>query len=280
MTGFGCAEHIDESYNVRVDIKSVNSRFLEIDTRLPFGLMYLEPVLKKLIKKSIFRGKVSLFLSLKEDGGRNIRLNEPLFNSFLKIYNRASSISGLSFNLNSILSKAEIIDQVKDKSSIDNTILDVFGRALSSHAESAQKEGESMVKFFTSSLLLIKSSLDKIENFFPVYKTKRYQEIKERVEELTNKKIENEEKILVELAIQLSKADITEEIERLNHHLTRFKSFLALKNTGKNINFILQEMHREINTIGSKFGIKESFDDIILIKQEIEKCREVVQNVE
>ncbi len=117
---------------------------------------------------------------------------------------------------------------------------------------------------------------------FPKYKKEIYLKLKDNIEELlgTFIKQEDHKKLLLETAIYVEKADITEEIVRLNNHIDKFSALLEEKTElGKKLNFILQEMHREINTIGSKFNSTKVFDDTILIKEEIEKCREIIQNV-
>jgi len=154
--------------------------------------------------------------------------------------------------------------------------------AITAHQKMALTEGDSMKEYCFNSLSTMSSALNKIETEFPKYKKEIYSRLKDNIEELLGAftKEEDHKKLLLETAIYVEKADITEEIVRLNNHIDKFSALLEEKTElGKKLNFILQEMHREINTIGSKFNSTKVFDDIILIKEEIEKCREIIQNV-
>jgi len=154
---------------------------------------------------------------------------------------------------------------------------------LNEHQKMAQNEGRSMLEFFTSSLKIMKRSIDKLKIAFPQYKEEIHNKLKTNVEILLKNKLEGNDhkRFLQETALYIEKADVNEEIVRFEHHLEKFNNKLkASGEAGKSLNFILQEMLREINTIGSKFNSTGAFDDVLTIKEEIEKCRELVQNVE
>ena len=129
----------------------------------------------------------------------------------------------------------------------------------------------------------IEDSLSRIKTEFPNYKEKINSDLKIKIAEIISHKLRDEDykRIILEAAIYTDKSDVNEEIIRLYDHVEKIKEFLAEKKTGgKKLNFIIQEMHREINTLGSKFNSIKIFNDVIVIKEEIEKCRELVQNVE
>jgi len=161
-------------------------------------------------------------------------------------------------------------------------VMGTLNEALSAHLKMAVTEGDSMKEYCLNSLSTMSSALNRIEEEFPIYKKEIFTKLKENIENLlgTFIKEEDHKKLLLETAIYVEKADVTEELIRLKNHIDKFSVLLEEKTElGKKLNFILQEMHREINTIGSKFNSTKVFDDIIFIKEEIEKCREIIQNV-
>ena len=141
-----------------------------------------------------------------------------------------------------------------------------------------------MKKFLQDSFKVITKALRKIESEFPKYKKKIYQKMVKNITHILETKLKDDDykRIMLEAALYIDKADVSEEIIRIKDHIEKFLNILKEKKNeiGKTLNFILQEMHREINTIGSKYNSKIIFSEILIIKQEIEKCRELVQNVE
>ena len=289
MTGYGKVRYSDDDFEIDIEVKSVNGRFLDSRIKLSHELSFLEIDLKTLLKRRIKRGKVEININFQNKIIPELYLDEENLKAYWKIYNQAKKVlkAKSEIPLEQILSGYNVISiktENLEKEKFKNLVLKIFEEALSEHQKMAMHEGKSMLHFFNSAIKKMSSSLSKIEKEFPKYKKEISEKLNNTLTTLLKQKLENDDykRILLESAIYIEKADVTEEIVRIKHHLDKFEEKINQKNTeiGKSINFILQEMQREINTIGSKFNFTSVFDEIISIKEEIEKCREIVQNVE
>ena len=288
MTGFGKAGYSDDNYEINVEIKSVNSRFLDFKIKLPYEISFLETVFSKTISQKIKRGKVDIYINIVNKKPPVLELNAGTLKTYWDLYSQAKDVLKTEANLPfaKVLSEKDVIAVKKDdleSGDFIEIVRNVLEKALDEHQKMAQNEGNSMHEFLKSSLKIMRKSIEKLQKTFPKYKEKIHNKLKTNVESLLKDKMEGDDykRFLQETAIYIEKADVNEEIVRLQHHLEKFKNKLnADGETGKSLNFILQEMLREINTIGSKFTSTNAFDDVLTIKEEIEKCRELVQNVE
>jgi uncharacterized protein (TIGR00255 family) len=289
MTGYGKAAFFSEEFDIEIEVKSVNNRFLDLKLMLPRELSSLEMLFRQKIKSFINRGKVDIRLNINDKRIPKLVLNEERLNSFKEIYSKINEKIGSSngIPLEVVLRENGIVTSEAyeiDGTSYAEALLDTLGKALIEHQKMAINEGESMQDFLVSSLSRINTSLGTIENEFPEYKQDLFMKFKKQISELLNSVLDEdtEKRILVETAMYIEKADVNEEIVRLYNHIEKFRNKLYLNDVeiGKSLNFILQEMHREINTIGSKFNSSNVFSQVLTIKEEIEKCREMVQNVE
>jgi len=287
MTGFGKSVYDGDDYYIEFELKSVNSRFMEIRQTIPRELSFLELSITNLIKSGISRGKISGKMNFVSFENAGLKVNESKLASYQEIYNKIKSKTGSNDDvpLSVYLANEEIVFQSEDVSenkTLKERILSSVKACIERHQESALQEGESMGISMRTSVEKIEKSLSNIESFYPGYKERVNSRLQESAKNLYSQKLKEEDlnRLALELAIYLEKSDINEEIVRLYHHTKKFSMTLDKDgDIGKTLNFILQEMHREINTIGSKFNENEIFDDILLIKEEIEKCREMVQNL-
>ena len=289
MTGYGKARYSDDDYEIDIEVKSVNGRFLDTKIKLSRELSFLEIEIKNLLKRWIKRGRVEININFQNRIIPELYLDEENLKAYWKIYDQAKKVLGTKSEipLEQILSEYNVIS-IKTENlecgKFKNLVLKIFEEALSEHQKMAIQEGKSMLNFFNTAIKKMSSSLAKIEKEFPKYKKEISKKLNNTLSTLLKQKLEDDDykRILLESAIYVEKADVTEEIVRIKHHLDKFGEKINQKNTeiGKSITFILQEMQREINTIGSKFNSTSVFDEIISIKEEIEKCREIVQNVE
>lgn len=287
MTGYGKSVYEGKDYYIEVELKSVNSRFLEIRTSIPRELSFLEIDINNMIKKRISRGKISVKISFLSYLPPVLKINENKLNTYHKLYKNIKKTinSQDDIPLSLFLENDEIIIQNTDESGnadLKERIFSTLTACIDNHSESAYFEGASMFDFLNRSKETIKEALKIIEGHYPSYKEKISGKLLEAAEKVYSEKLTDEDmnRISLELVLYLEKADINEEIVRLQHHTDKFSATLHQEGEkGKTLNFILQEMHREINTIGAKFNENEIFDQIIQIKEEIEKCREMVQNV-
>ncbi|MBT7470233.1 MAG: YicC family protein [Candidatus Cloacimonetes bacterium] len=287
MTGFGKADFFDDRFEITIEIKSVNSRFFDAKFYFPRELFFLENNFKAILNNKINRGKVETRITFNDKQMPELTLDEAKLKSYFALSQKATEILDIKndISVEKLLKENGVI--IAPKSSYENEeIINIFEKtlreALSNHQKMAETEGNSMKLFLADSLKKMKKSIIIIETEFPNQKKKIFQKMNENIEELLQTKLGDEslKRVALEIAFYVEKSDVNEEIIRIRNHFTKFQNELENENIGKKLNFILQEMHREINTIGSKFSTNNVFDDVISVKEEIEKCREMVQNAE
>lgn len=289
MTGYGKASFATENIEIEVEIKSVNHRFFELRMYLPNELEALELNFRRLLNNTIKRGKIDFRIKLVDKRLPEIELDTLRLKAFWDIYKKAAQVveSQQEPKLEIIANQNSIINLKTaslEGTEIINKIDEIIAQAIEEHQQMALNEGKHMHDFFVGSLNKIHSSLKIIEIEFPDFKTKVFNKLKNSLDDILKEHFNDDDyrRILAETAIYVEKADVTEEIVRLKNHLDKFQHKMneECAEKGKSLNFILQEMHREANTIGSKFNTPSVFSSILTIKEEVEKCREMVQNVE
>lgn len=283
MTGYGKAEFRDDRYEIFCDIRSVNHKYFNISITLPEHYIALEDRISKLVNEKIKRGKISLRYNILSKKKIDLKLNREYLASYKKILQETQKILELegSFSLDMILENAIIENEIEDPE-LNEIIFQITQKALVRHQNMAKNEGQAMFDYINNSYLKIKTAIANIKEKYPLYKSKIKNDMEFKIEELMRSKLQEEDyrRIMLEIAIYIDKADITEEIVRFLSHLDKFKKALEVPQAGKKLNFILQEMQRESKTISDKFKDESVFNDILMIKEELEKCREIIQNVE
>ena len=288
MTGFGRAKAQIDSLDITVEIKSVNHRYFEFSARLPRSYNFLEEKLKSFLAQNISRGKVEISVMV-EDNSENatvVELNREYANAYIsalkqlsKEYKIKNDIKVSSFVGNNDLFKVR--RQVAEDEVILNAVLTVAKDALNNFIEMRTTEGERLLSDVKSRLSFILEKVEFIEKRSPetvnVYKNRIEQKVKELLEDTTI----DEQRILTEVAIFADKVAVAEETVRLRSHMKQFESLLEDEQpVGRKLDFIVQEMNREANTIGSKAQDIEIAHTVVDIKSEIEKIREQIQNME
>ncbi|MDR7856397.1 YicC/YloC family endoribonuclease [Tissierella sp.] len=289
MTGFGRGEFGNNLYNFKVEIRAVNHRYNDIIVKMPRHIGYLEESIKKIIKTQINRGKVDVYVNLEyiNDSAIGIKVDIPL----AKVYKAALEELALELNiednirLNNILGLSEIIkterkeldeDIIWDslKNALDIALLDIVGMK--------SVEGEELKNDMVSKLSIIEDKVIEIEKRSPLVVLEYRDKLKERINELLeNNGSLDEDKLNYEVVFFADKSNINEEIVRLKSHIKQFISILKEKDAvGRKLDFLIQEMNREVNTIGSKANDIVISQNVVELKSEIEKIREQVQNVE
>lgn len=290
MTGYGKAEGILSGRKIIVEMKSVNHRFLEISLRLPQMLLPLESEIKKRITEQFSRGKIDVVVRANGDGNsadeERFTLNMPLVRNYYALLcqlkeelNIAQDISLATLTgLRDIFVPVETEQSPADLWEGFSAILD---EAIKNFSAMREKEGESLGRDLRDRLKMISGFLNKIDSRAPVVVAEFQKRLTQRVRELTAEVALDESRLLQEVAIMAERSDITEEIVRLRSHIEQFSEMLTGENAaGRKIDFLLQEMGREINTIGSKSGDVEISRFVVEIKSELAKLREQVQNIE
>lgn len=290
MTGFGRAEYTDGKRNITVEIKSVNHRYSDISVKMPRRYSFAEDRVKAVVKSRLKRGKVDVSIMVENitENDINIKLNEPIARQYfdnLKTLQDNFDLSG-EITLRLLATMPDVmkaIPDVDDEEEIAKAILVPVEEAAVNLEKMRAVEGEKLAEDLLGRGETIKGILDKIAERAPGVVVDYTAKLRERITELLagNATIP-EERILTEAAIFADKCAIDEEITRLNSHLIQLKKIVDSPNDaeGKKLDFLVQEMNREANTIGSKANDITITNYMLEIKSEIEKIREQVQNVE
>lgn len=287
MTGFGRFISEKDGIELTVELKSLNNRYRDFYFRLPESVRPFQDFLRKMIQEKVLRGRVELTIYLKnlEDQNYNFTVDEELLDQMvekLNHYSRKYFEKNLSFS--DLLTFEELFqleEREWEEEFLKNLLSESLKEALNLLVESRKQEGEGLKKDLKYQLEEIHSSLEKIKSLSKNQKKKIREQLKTRLDEVLKDRTIDEDRLYQEVCIIAERADIHEEIIRLDSHVKYFeKTMDESGEIGRKLDFITQEMNREINTINSK-----SLDDSIIkegieIKSRIEKLKEQVQNIE
>ncbi|WP_234998358.1 YicC/YloC family endoribonuclease [Salirhabdus sp. Marseille-P4669] len=289
MTGYGRNSTVVDETRITVEVRTVNHRFLDLSIKLPKTLLYMEEKIKKLARSFFKRGRIDVFVSIEGEGLNKKKLNVDwdLLDQYMEKLQLIQERYSLEkhFTIRDIIQLQEpfsIEEQSDESNEFENQLIHTVSRAMELVSEMRLKEGESLEKDLSEraeNLHRIVSMLDEHRHIV----TEQYKDrIKKRIDEhLNNLAIDGDSRIIQEVAILAEKGDITEEVTRLYSHIQQF--LRALEKTepiGRRLDFIVQEMHREVNTIGAKSNDVKISEWVVLLKSEVEKLKEQSQNVE
>ena len=290
MTGFGRGEYSDGKRTVTVEIKSVNHRYNDISVRMPRRYSVGEDTLKKTIKESVKRGKldVSVMVENLTESDVTIKLNEPVAAQYIENLRRLKDefdVKG-KIDLALLASMPEVLKQipdVEDEEEMTRCILTPAAQAAEALDQMRCIEGEKLAEDLLMRADLIKDLVSQIEVKAEDVPKEYAAKLRDRIAELLEGSVEiPEDRIMVEAAIFADKCNITEELTRLRSHMDQMKQIITESTgaDGKKLDFLVQEMNREANTIGSKANNLDVTSLMLQIKAEVEKIREQVQNIE
>ena len=287
MTGYGQGSADGEDFKVRVDVRTVNNRFLDVHLRLPQELASLEVTLKKQVQGGVRRGRVDLTISVDQMKQAKFEINRPLVSGYLSALSELKSEFGLggepSLELLAKLPGALQVSQ--DSRELDDrfvaSVVAAVSQALVSLAEMRVVEGQELAMELGNRLDVIEGKLPSIESEAGQLPSIYREKLARRIQEILAGGAVDEARLAQEAVLLADRSDISEEITRLKSHIIQMRDVLKSdEEVGKRLDFILQEMNREANTILSKSGDLAISDAAIIIKTEVEKLREQVQNVE
>ena len=288
MTGYGRAVMTLNGREITVEIRSVNNRFLDCSVKLPRAFSYAEDAVKQKIKEQVSRGKVDVFISVNTTAGENVKisLNRPVLEGYLEALRTIAADYGVREDISAtslarfpevfLLEKPE-----EDEAQNTADIVAVAQQAVSAYNAMRETEGAALAADLRSHAAVILSYVEKVEARSPVtvaeYRTRLENKLREVLESTTI----DEGRILTEAAIFADKVAVDEETVRLRSHLNQLEGLLQNGGAiGRKLDFLLQEMNREANTIGSKGNDLEQTRNVVEIKAELEKIREQIQNIE
>lgn len=284
MTGYGYSEINYENAVISVEIKSVNSRFLDLSVNLPPYLNAIESFFRNLIIKNISRGKVDVFIRVKElESDAQIVADTKIAQSYSEAIKQVAKAIGYDENnipLSLILSQTGVLNTNKnyDVQDYQKKIEPVFKNALEIFLSDAKREGENLKADLKQKLAKLEECADFFEQWQPKMEEIFKQQIVSRFNELLGEQVD-QNRIMTEVAAMLVKYTINEEIVRLKSHIKAMKQEMENPFPGKKLDFICQEMNREINTIGSKNQFAEVGAMVICAKDSLENIREQSKNI-
>lgn len=288
MTGYGLFEKKCEDFYIKVEMKSVNNRYLDMNVRMPGSIMYAEEAVRSFIKSKIKRGKVDIFINFEylDSSQVEIDIDYELLNKYISISKELEENYGLSSDLSfsKIMKDSNIVKAQKadfDGDYIKEELLKVLDEAAKDFLKSRAFEGEKIREDFKIKLDEVERLTYFVEERAPISLKENENRLRERVAEFLQSSEVNEDRILTEIAIMLDKLSIDEEITRLKIHIQNFNDIINEEGPiGRKLDFLIQELNREANTIGSKSNDIEITSAVVMLKSEIEKLREQAQNVE
>lgn len=291
MTGFGRGVAENQRYTVEVEIKSVNHRFLDIQLRSPKQVNAYEQEIRKIIKERLPRGRVDVFVTVKEvsDAGKEVAIHWDLVDQLVESLQKEGQARYGVVDLEPkvILEQivtlpdfVEITEAKDDDESLGELLIAAVTTAAEQNAANRAQEGQALAAVMVENREQIATALARLQSFVALYQGEFKERFEKKLQDYLQETVD-QERLLTELAIQLERGDIQEEIDRLAIHLQNFDRLLAKDEpVGRELDFLIQECNREINTIGSKSGAIEIKELVVLMKTTVEKIREQVQNVE
>lgn len=288
MTGYGSSKKNLAGFEISVELKSVNNRYLETSVRLPRSFMFAEESVKGLVAKHITRGKVDVFITINSAGTDDVTvvINEPLLRGYIQAISNISEEYSLPGDITALAASrfpdvltVERTDM--DADAVSAAICEVTEEALADFDKMRLKEGEKLKQDVLSRLELIGNFVSIIEEAAPVTVVKYRERLEAKMREVLDGAGVDENRILAEAAVFADHIAVDEETVRLRSHMSQLEGMVSSGSPiGRKIDFLVQEFNREANTIGSKCQNSDIAHTVVDLKSEIEKIREQIQNIE
>ena len=289
MTGFGRGEYKDDNYYFLVECKTINHKYCDINIRLPRKISFLEDKARNFVKNYIKRGRVDIYIKLDLLGREdvNLKFDEILANQYVNILRNIRDKFDLVDDI-SVMNVAKFPDIIKteEKEEDENLLWSMLSKALEQAllklTDMRNEEGQRLAQDILDRCDILESTIEDIEKYSYNVVIDYKEKLNNRISEiLENPSIVDESRLAQEVAIYADKSSITEEIVRFKSHIKQLRSTIIKdESIGRKIDFLIQEMNRETNTIGSKSSDLNITNLVVEIKSELEKIREQIQNIE
>lgn len=287
MTGFGRSIRSNEHIKVTVEVKTVNHRFAEYHFRIPRSLSNFEDKLKKTLNEYIKRGRIEVFINIEGEGltDRKLLVDWSLLEDYLQYIKEIQKRFQINedVSLKDILNRDEIFsieEQESGTEGMEELVLDALLDAAQNCVTMREAEGKALQQDIRSHIEKIQSTVQALRQYAPIVVLQYENRLKKRIQEYVDLQLD-EARIVTEIAIFADKADINEELTRLDSHVVQFNTFLNDQEpVGRKLDFLVQEMNRETNTIGSKANDAKIAAEVVELKSLIEKIKEQIQNIE
>ena len=301
MTGYGRATARTERYEITAEVHSVNHRYLETSVRLPRSFSYLEGKIKEQVQQNVSRGKVEVSLSMQPVSSKTttVELDHDVVQAYLSAIERENvrlqkqaenDTAAESYRIEPDLTLSTLlripdafqVQQVADDpAEIWAQVQPVLAEALTQFVQMRQTEGERLKDDVAFHLTQLEQMTDQVEQLVPQTVQQYYDRLYRKITELLEDRTVEESRLVTEAAVVAEKIAVDEELVRLHSHIAQFRGFLeSAEPVGRKMDFLVQEMNREVNTTGSKSQMLEITKLVVDMKSEIEKIREQIQNIE
>lgn len=289
MTGFGRSEILVDQFSFTIEVKSVNHRYLDVGIKLPRKLSYLEDTFRNAAKSKISRGRLDIYINQQssETSNKRVVIDESLcrayVESFNSICNRMDVINDVSVSLLARLPEVVSVEQEDiDEETLQIKMAEGLNSAMTQLVEMRSTEGESLHNDLMTRVQFLRNQIEKIEIISPEISIAYRERLIKRIHDITDNEVAfDENRLLTEVAVFAEKSSVDEEIVRFKSHLEQFMTTMDEgEPVGRKLDFLVQELNRETNTIGSKAGDFKIGSLVVDVKSELEKIREQVQNIE
>ena len=288
MTGYGGAKGSAEGLSVSIELKSVNNRYLDVSVKLPRTMLFAEEPIKAAVGRHISRGKVDVFVTVDQSASDDmeVRVNEPLLKGYIEALSAAAEKFGLQNDM-TVMSLCRLPDVLStDRREIDSSALmtgitEILERALTEYDAMRLREGEKLRDDVLTRLETISRLTGVVEENAPKTVAEYRARLEQKLQEVLATANIDESRVLTEAAIFADKIAVDEETVRLRSHISQLRGLTNGESpAGRKMDFLIQELNREANTIGSKCQNADIAHVVVELKAEIEKIREQIQNVE
>ncbi|MDF2556269.1 MAG: YicC family protein [Bacillales bacterium] len=287
MTGFGSGKASNDQFQITVEMKSVNHRYFECIVRLPRQMMAFEDKIKKIVQNEVARGRIEVFVNVsgsaltKKQVKADWDIIDQLSALSKEFYERQGSERALSFSdIIRVQDAVSFVDADDENTEIETMLTQSTAEAVQNLKNMREVEGNNLLDDMRSQLVVFRKSLDQVTLFAPKVVEQYRTRLSQKLEEAVGEKFD-QARLLTEITIFTDKTDITEELTRLASHMEQFDQIILEEvPIGRKLDFLLQEMNRETNTIGSKANDALIAKEVVEMKTTLEKMKEQVQNIE
>lgn len=286
MTGYGKAEYAKDGISLIVEMKAVNNRNFDFNAKMPRAFIALEDGIRKIVQKHVYRGRIDLFINFSDAREKQSNLTVDL-DKAVAYYNASKQIAeklGVEndYSVSMIMKSPDVVtdNTLLDASELEDVIFETVENACINFNAMRKVEGEKLVSDLLSRMDTVSNLVQNITERAPLVTIEHKERLKARIEEALKDVKYDEQRLLTEVAFYSDRVNIDEELTRLNSHINQFREIIKTENVGKKLDFLMQEFNRETNTICSKSNDIEVTKFALSLKNEIEKIREQVQNLE
>lgn len=288
MTGYGKGQASADGRKITVEIKTVNHKFFDWSMKMPKGFLFVEDDAKKTVATAVNRGHIDVFVTYEQEAATasEYSVDRALAEKYVAAARELAEATGVEFDVTAYaLMKNPDVVSLKvadvDDETLKNLVLTALGEALGNLVAMREKEGASQVVDITEKLDSMQSSLDLIKKYAPEVVGDYRKKLTARITETLGSAVADMSRVATEIALFADKCAIDEEITRLGVHIATMREYLTYTDpVGRKLDFLVQEMNREANTIGSKANDLRITEQVLKLKNDIEKIREQAQNVE